>query len=79
MARGKKNRRNIRKHVAKNPTTEAHTMRRLILLTGGSGELSTTAPAAGLGEGFAGDGDFVGAEGGGSAATVSAVVVLDSS
>ena len=54
-------------------------MRRLILLTGGSGELSTTAPAAGLGEGFAGDGDFVGAEGGGSAATVSAVVVLDSS
>src|SRR4051812_37099241 len=45
MARGRKKRRNIRKLVARNPAMLAHTMRRLILLTGGSGVLSTTAPA----------------------------------
>ncbi len=68
IVRGKKNRRNIRKHVVKNPTTEAQTIRRRILLTGGSGALSTTAPAA-LGAGFTAGGDaFAGAEGGGGVA-----------
>ena len=61
--RGKKKRRNIKKQVVKNPTTAAQTIRRRILLTGGSGALSTTAPAA-LGTGFAaGGGVFAGAEG----------------
>ena len=65
IVRGKKNRRNIRKHVVKNPTMAAQTIRRRILLTGGSGALSTTAPAA-LRVGFAAGGDaFAGAEGGG--------------
>ena len=68
IERGRKNRRNIRKQVAKNPTTEAQTILRRILLTGGSGALSTTAPAA-LGIGFAaGGGAFAGAEGGGGVA-----------
>jgi hypothetical protein len=76
---GKKNRRNIKKQVVKNPTTEAHTIRRRILLTGGSGALSTTAPGAGLGAGFTADGGaFAGAEGGGGAAPVSSIVALDS-
>jgi hypothetical protein len=43
MDRGRKKRTNIRKHVVKNAATDAHTMRRRILLTGGSGVLSTTA------------------------------------
>ena len=61
IVRGKKNRRNIRKQVVRNPATVAQTIRRRILLTGGSGALSTTAPgafgagfAAGGGAGFAG-------------------------
>lgn len=45
MERGRKNRRNIRKQVVRKPTTLAQTIRRRILLTGGSGVLSTTAPA----------------------------------
>jgi len=53
IARGRKNRKNIRKQVVKNPATVAHTMRRRILLTGGSGVLSTTA-AGGLPAGRAG-------------------------
>ncbi len=68
IVRGKKNRRNIRKHVVRNPTTAAQTIRRRILLTGGSGALSTTAPRA-FGAGFAADGiAFAGAEGGGRVA-----------
>jgi hypothetical protein len=81
IVRGKKNRRNIRKHVAKNPTTAAQTIRRRILLTGGSGALSTTAPAA-LGAGFAPGGTaFAGAEVGGAAAVAPATggVALDRS
>ena len=46
MVRGKKKRTNIRKLVAKNPPTVAQTMRRRVLLTGGSGVLSRTAPVA---------------------------------
>lgn len=79
IVRGKKNRKNIRKQVVRNPTTEAQTIRRLILLTGGSGALSTTAPAA-LGAGFtAGGAAFAGAAGGGGAGAVSPAVALDSS
>ena len=51
MERGRKNRTNIRKNVIKEPATVAHTMRRRILLTGGSELVSTTAAAV---EGFAG-------------------------
>jgi hypothetical protein len=43
IARGRKNRRNMKKQVARNPVTLAHTMRRRILLTAG-GALSTTDP-----------------------------------
>ena len=51
--------------MIKNPATEAQTIRRRILLTGGSGALSTTAPTA-LGAGLAAGGDvFAGTEGGG--------------
>ena len=46
IERGRKNRRNIRKHVVRNPATLAHTIQRRILLTGGSGVLSTTFPGA---------------------------------
>lgn len=71
IARGKKNLRNIRKQVVKNPTTAAQTMRRRILLTGGSGALSTTAPA--FGAGFTDGGTtFDGAEGGGEDAVAPA-------
>src|SRR5215212_2081577 len=44
MLRGKKKRTNIRKQVVRKPATAAQTMRRRILLTGGSGLLSRTAP-----------------------------------
>ena len=44
IERGRKNRRNIRKQVVRNPTMLAQTIRRRILFTGGSGVLSTTAP-----------------------------------
>jgi hypothetical protein len=47
MARGKKNRTNIRKQVVKKPATLAQTIRRRTLLTGGSGFDSTTT-AGGL-------------------------------
>ena len=43
IARGRKNLRNIKKQVVRNPATLAQTIRRLILLTVG-GALSTTAP-----------------------------------
>ena len=49
IERGRKNRTNIRKNVINAPATVAHTMRRRILLTGGSELVSTTAAA-----GFAG-------------------------
>src|SRR5215213_10925503 len=52
MLRGRKKRRNIRKLVTKNPPMLAQMMRRLILLTGGSGVLSTTAPVARAATGF---------------------------
>lgn len=42
IVRGRKNLKNIKKQVVRNPTTLAQTMRRLILLT--VGVLSTTAP-----------------------------------
>src|SRR3954467_1502416 len=44
MLRGRKKRTNIRKLVAKKPATLAQTIRRRILLTGGSGAVSRTAP-----------------------------------
>lgn len=44
MARGRKKRRNIRKEVMRKPATLAHTMRRRILFTVGSGVLSRTGP-----------------------------------
>src|SRR3954471_23707236 len=46
MLRGRKKRTNIRKLVARNPATLAQTMRRRILLTGGSGAVSSRAPVA---------------------------------
>src|SRR5215210_5720325 len=52
MLRGRKKRRNIRKLVARNPAMLAQMMRRRILLTGGSGVLSTTAPVALAATGF---------------------------
>jgi len=51
IERGRKNRTNIRKNVASDPATVAHTIRRRILLTAGSELVSTTAAA---GVGFAG-------------------------
>ena len=66
IARGRKNRTNIRKQVVRKPATLAQTIRRLILLTGGSGVLSTTAPGA-LVAGFAVGGAAVGFTGGGGA------------
>ena len=62
MDRGRKKRRNIRKHVVRNPTMLAQTILRRILLTGASGVLSTTAPT-GRGAAFAagGKGLFAGA------------------
>src|SRR5215213_2403299 len=45
MLRGRKKRMNIRKQVTRKPVIEAQTMRRRILLTGGSGLLSRMAPA----------------------------------
>jgi hypothetical protein len=73
MDRGRKNRRNIRKLVVRNPTTLAQTILRRILLTGGSGVLSTTAPARGGAFAVAGSGGFAGAatRGGSPALTVS--------
>lgn len=64
IARGRKNRKNIRKQVVKNPATVAHTMRRRILLTVGSGVLSTTeatgfAGATARGGALAGTGTLV--------------------
>lgn len=58
---GRKNRKNIKKQVVRNPAMLAQTIRRRILLTGGSGTLSATTAGpfgttAGLGakgvEGF---------------------------
>jgi len=77
IVRGKKNRRNIKKQVVKNPTTAAQTIRRRILLTGGSGALSMTAPALGAGL-AAGGNTFAGAEGGDDAtAPATGGVALD--
>ena len=56
IERGRKNRRNIKKNVISDPATVAQTIRLRILLTGGSGVLSTRAGAAalaGAGEGAA--------------------------
>jgi hypothetical protein len=48
IERGRKNRTNIRKKVVSAPATVAQTMRRRILLTGGSSEVvSTTSAFAG--------------------------------
>ena len=52
---GRKKRRNMKKHVARNAVMLVQTMRRRILLTAGSGLLSTTGPdglATGGGAGF---------------------------
>ena len=54
IARGRKKRKNIRKLVVKNPATMAQIMRRRVLLTGGSGALSTIAPDV-----FGGAGDLI--------------------
>lgn len=43
IARGRKKRRNIKKKVAREPATAAHTILRRILFTGGSGVLSRMA------------------------------------
>ena len=67
IARGKKNRRNIRKHVIRNPATLAQTILRLILLTGGSGVLSRTVPGADGVLAVAGRGGLAGADGRASA------------
>jgi len=72
IARGKKNRRNIKKLTTRNPVTLAQTIRRRILLTGGSGVLSTMFVAGGVfaaggNDGFAG----AGVAGGAPAGTVS--------
>jgi len=61
MDRGRKKRRNIRKLVIRNPATLAQTILRRILLTGGSGVLSTTAPAGGGAFAAGGSGGFAGA------------------
>ena len=58
MDRGRKNRTNIKKHVVRNAATDAQTMRRRILLTGGSGVLSTTAAVFAGAAGWAGAGVF---------------------
>jgi hypothetical protein len=47
IVRGRKNRRNMKKFVARKPVTLTHTMRRRSLFTGGSGALSTNGPPAG--------------------------------
>src|ERR671913_2420321 len=78
--RGRKNRRNMKKDVTRKPVMLAHTIRRLILLTGGSGVLSTTFVAGGV-FAIAGRGRFTGVEvaGGAPTGTVSpgfGVVVL---
>ena len=63
IERGRKNRRNISRQVVRKPAMLAHTMRRRILLTAGSGSLSTTAPEA-LGVGGAAAAFATGADGG---------------
>ena len=50
MERGRKNRTNMKKNVSRDPATVAQTIRRRILLTGGS-ELASTVAAV---DGFAG-------------------------
>src|SRR5687768_11298404 len=73
IARGRKNRRNIRKHVIRKPATLAQTIRRRILLTGGSVVVSTIFGLAGGTFAAAGNGGLTGAgeDGGAPAATVS--------
>ena len=81
IVRGRKNRRNIRKQVVRKPTTAAQTIRRRILLTGGSGALSTTGLAA-FGTGLAAGGDLATAEGDAGAeadSPVAGIVASDSS
>jgi|SRR5687767_7451749 len=72
IERGKKNRKNIRKDVNRKPAMLAQTILRRILLTGGSGVLSTTLVAGGV-FATAGKGCFTGVEvaGGAPAGTVS--------
>jgi hypothetical protein len=48
MERGRKKRTNIRKKVVRAPAIDAQTIRRRILLTGGSADVSRTAAAAGF-------------------------------
>ena len=72
IERGRKNRRNMKKDVIRKPEMLAQTIRRRILLTGGSGVLSTTFVAGGV-FAIAGNGCFTGVEvaGGAPAGTVS--------
>jgi hypothetical protein len=52
----------MKKHVARKPTMLVQTIRRRILFTGGSGVLSTTAPAGfGAALAVAGSGGFAAA------------------
>ena len=72
IERGRKNLRNIKKQVVRKPAMLAQTILRLILLTGGSGVLSTMFPAGGV-LAIAGSGCLTGVDtaGGAPAGTVS--------
>jgi hypothetical protein len=73
--RGKKNRRNMKKLVARNPATLAQTIRRLILLTGA--ELSTTAPGCGTGRAAAAGTAVFGAGGAAAGGVPAGVSITD--
>ena len=75
IERGRKNRTNIRKQVVRKPAMLAQTMRRRILLTGGSGADSTTS-AGGFPAGFAGVFAVAGAAGAGGSATATDVSLV---
>lgn len=63
IARGRKNLRNMKKQVARNPVILAQTIRRRILLTAG-GALSTTDPGGATGRAAAAGTAAFGAAGG---------------
>lgn len=79
IARGRKNRRNIRKQVVRNAKTVVQTIRRRILLTAG-GVLSTIAPGCATGRAAAAETAVFGGAGavaGGVPAGVSGVGLPD--
>ena len=75
IERGRKNRTNIRKQVVRKPAMLAQTMRRRILLTGGSGVDSTTT-AGGFPAGLAGVFAVAGAAGDTGSATATDVSLV---